>query len=75
MQNQKNEKPKIQGEGDYEGARVYDEKTAAYAKSGKVDKAAKDAKKAVEGSERAELEEAEKKGKSRAKGEDPEVKP
>lgn len=58
---------KIQGEGDYEAARVYDDATAKFAKSGKVEKAAQDAKKAVDGPERAELERAEAEGKSHAK--------
>jgi hypothetical protein len=65
------DKMKNQGEGDREGARQYNKDTEAYAKSGKVDKAAQDAEKAMEGKERKELLEAEREGKEHAKGEDP----
>ena len=50
--------PKIQGEGDYESARKYDAEQEAFAKSGKVDGAAKEAADALDGQEGAELEKA-----------------
>ncbi len=67
------DKPKNQGEGDKESARKYNEAAEAFAKSGKVDKAAKDAEKALDGSERDELMKAERAGKARSKGEDPQL--
>ena len=48
----------IQGEGNYDAARRYDEEQHAFAKSGKVDKAAHEAEAAIEGPEAAELERA-----------------
>ena len=65
------DKWKNQGEGDKESARKYNEATEAFAKSGKVDKAAKDAEKALDGSEHDELLKAEQAGKARSTGEDP----
>ncbi len=50
--------PNIQGEGDYESARKYDAEQEAFAKSGKVDGAAKEAAEALDGPEGAELEKA-----------------
>ena len=49
---------KNQGEGDYESARKYDAEQEAFAKSGKVDQAAKDAEAALDGPEGGELEKA-----------------
>ena len=49
---------KIQGEGNYDAARRYDKEQQAFAKSGKVDKAAHEAEAALEGPEAAELERA-----------------
>jgi hypothetical protein len=63
-----------QGEGDKVSAKIYNEKTTEFAKSGRVESAARDAKKALEGKERDELTSAEAKGKSRAREEDPQVK-
>jgi hypothetical protein len=60
---------KVQGEGDYESAKKFDDDEAAFVKSGRVDKAARDA----EPKSRAEADEmkrAEEIGKSRSKGED-----
>ncbi len=62
---------KNQGEGDKESAKKYNDATEAFAKSGKVEKAAKDAERALDGNERDELLKAEQAGKSHAKGEDP----
>jgi hypothetical protein len=64
---------KIQGEGDYEAARRYDKSARDFAQSGKVKPAADQAAPRSE-READELERAEEIGKSRAKGEDPQVK-
>ena len=58
----------IQGEGNYTAAKEYDEATTQFAKSGKVDEAAKAAKPKNAQEER-EMLEAEAKGKSHAKPE------
>jgi hypothetical protein len=59
---------KVQGEGNYDAAREYNEKTAEFAKDhDKVEKAAQDAKKAVEDPEADALEEAEKEGEAPAR--------
>ena len=62
---------KVQGEGDYDAARNYDEATRDFVKSGKVEQAARDAApaNAAEAAEAAELARAEQAGKSRSKGE------
>jgi hypothetical protein len=60
---------KVQGEGDYASAKKFDDEEAAFAKSGRVDQAARDA----EPKSRAEADEmakAEAIGRSRSKGED-----
>ena len=67
------DKWKNQGEGDKESDRKYNQATEAFAKSGKVGKAAKDAANALDGRERDELLKAEQAGKARAKGEDPQL--
>lgn len=57
---------KVQGEGDYEAARKYDKDAEAFAKSGKVDEAARDA--APETPAEADaMKKAEEEGKSHAK--------
>jgi hypothetical protein len=61
---------RVQGEGDYDAARRYDKGTTDYAKSGKVEEAARNAKPTSE-AEADELRRAESEGKSHAKGEDP----
>jgi hypothetical protein len=61
---------KVQGEGDYESAKKYDDAQAAFVKSGRVDQAAKDAE-PTSPVEAEEMREAEEAGKSRSKGEDP----
>jgi hypothetical protein len=60
---------KVQGEGDYESAKRFDDDEVAFVKSGRVDKAARDAepKSQVEADE---MKKAEEIGKSRSKGED-----
>lgn len=64
---------KNQGEGDNESAKKYNAATEEFAKSGKVEQAAKDAARALDGSEREELLKAEQAGKSHSKGEDPQL--
>ena len=56
----------VQGEGDYVSARKYQKEQQAFARSGKVEPAAKAAEEAIEGPEGAELERAR---KETAKGE------
>ena len=63
-----------EGEGNKTAAEAYNKAQHEFAKSGKVDPAAKSAERAVEGTERADLEKAEQIGKSHAKGEDPALK-
>lgn len=50
----------IQGEGNYDAAKKFDDAQAAFAKSGKVDAKAREAADAVDGSEADELEAASK---------------
>lgn len=57
---------KVQGEGDYDAARRYDQDVEAFAKSGKVDKAARDAAPKTEAEAEA-MKNAEEEGKSHAK--------
>jgi hypothetical protein len=61
---------KIQGEGDYEAARRYDDKTRQYVQSHDVEQAAREAAPESAGEQR-EMEQAEQQGKRRAKEEDP----
>ena len=64
------DKDQVQGEGDYEAARRYDKASRDFAKSGKVEPAARDAAPDdARGAE--ELERAEEEGKSHSKGEGP----
>jgi len=60
---------KVQGEGDYDSAKKFDDDEAAFVKSGRVDQAAREAppKSQAEADEMAKAEET---GKSRSKGED-----
>ena len=60
---------KVQGEGDYESAKKFDDEEAAFAKSGRVDQAARDAEPKSQ-AEADEMKKAEETGKSRSKGED-----
>jgi len=62
----------LQGEGDWESARRYDEATKAFVESGKVKEHA-DTTAKISPEEKCELEEAEKAAKERAKEEDPAV--
>jgi hypothetical protein len=61
---------KIQGEGDYEAARRYDDKTRQFVRSHDVEQEARDAAPENAGEQRA-MEQAEQEGKARAKEEDP----
>jgi hypothetical protein len=61
---------KVQGEGDYEAARRYDEAARGFAQSGKVEPAARKAA-PRDAQEAKDIEKAEDIGKSRSKGEDP----
>lgn len=59
----------VQGEGNYDAAREYDDAQRAFANSGRVERAARDA--APQSSDEArQLEQAEREGKSHSKGED-----
>jgi hypothetical protein len=63
---------KLQGEGNYEAARRYDESQKRFVQSGRMKKAAQDA--APKSAQEAEdLKRAEEAGKSRSKGEDPSI--
>ena len=64
---------KVQGEGNYDAAKEYDDEQHKFVESGKVDAAARAAKpKSPEEAE--EMKRAEEAGRSRAKEEDPAVK-
>ena len=60
---------KVQGEGDYDAARRYEEKLRDHVQHHDVEKEARDAAPASEGEER-DMEQAEEQGKRRAKEED-----
>jgi len=62
----------VQGEGNYEAAKEYDQAQRKFVKSGKVDAAARNAKPKSE-AEAKEMQRAEEAGRSHAKGEDPAV--
>lgn len=62
--------PRVQGEGDYEAARHYRKDVEAFVESGKVGEAMKDAAPRNDDEAR-QMEQAEKAGKARSKGEDP----
>jgi hypothetical protein len=65
-------KGEVQGEGNYEAARRYDEQQKKFVESGKVREAAENAAPESAAEER-EMQEAEDIGRSRAKEEDPAV--
>lgn len=64
----------IEGEGSYTGAKQYNDATKKFVDQGKVEKAAKDAKPKSE-QEARDMRDAERDGKSHAKGEDPALRP
>ncbi len=63
---------KVQGEGDYEAAKRFNQSEQAFVKAGKVEQAAADAPPLTQ-EEAQELQRAEEKGRSKSKGEDPQV--
>lgn len=63
-----------QGEGNREAAKAYNEGATRTARSGIVPGKAAEARDALDGPEGDELRDAEREGRSRAKGEDPQVK-
>lgn len=60
---------KVQGEGNYESAKKFDDDEVAFVKSGRVDQAARDAEPRSQ-AEADEMNKAVEVGKSRSKGED-----
>jgi len=64
---------RVQGEGNYDAAREFDEAQRRFVESGNVDAGARAARPTTEG-EQQEMLDAERKAKSRAKEEDPAVK-
>ncbi|MBD3812573.1 MAG: hypothetical protein IE917_10170 [Betaproteobacteria bacterium] len=60
-------KPRIQGEGDYDSAKKYDEQARAFADSGKVEQAARAAA-PRNPQEQEDMQRAEREGRSHAKG-------
>ena len=62
---------KVEGEGSYSAAKVYDDATRDFIAKGKVSAAAAEAKRAVDSSEGPELALAEAKGKAHAASENP----
>jgi len=64
------DRPNIQGEGDYESGKRYDEATKRFVEQGKVKPAAEKAR-TDDPAELADLERAEQAGRERAKEEDP----
>lgn len=69
MSEQKQKQKDIQGEGDKESARHYDEATREFVESGKVEEAVEQAK----GQDPQEADKAEREGRERAKEQDPAV--
>ena len=72
MNDQPTHDKELQGEGSYDASRRYDKAATDFAKSGKVDEAARAAQPASDEEARS-LERAEQEGKAHAKGEDPAV--
>lgn len=64
-----------QGEGNRTAAREYNKAQQEFAKSGKVEQAARSAERALDTDESKELKRAEEIGRSHSHGEDPAVKP
>ena len=62
-----------EGEGNRTAARVYNDATERFAKSGRVEESGERAKQALESGERRDLERAEEIGKSRMREEDPAI--
>lgn len=66
--------PKNEGEGSRTAAKEYDEKAQRFVKNEDVESKAEEARDAVESDEEGALEEAEKRGKEKARDFDPQVK-
>lgn len=66
------DRPNIQGEGDYESGKRYDEATKRFVEQGKVGPAAEKAR-TDDPAELADLERSEREGRERARGEDPQL--
>ena len=66
--------PKNEGEGSRTAAKEYDEKTQRFVKNEDVESKAQEARDAVESDDEGVLEEAEKRGKEKAREFDPQVK-
>jgi len=62
----------LQGEGNYDAAREFDQAEEKFVKSGKVEQAARDAEPKNE-KEKEEIERAEEQAREHAKGEDPQL--
>jgi len=62
----------LQGEGNYDAAREFDQAEEKFVKSGKVEQAARDAEPKNE-KEKQEIERAEEQAREHAKGEDPQL--
>jgi hypothetical protein len=62
----------VEGEGSYSGTKDYNERTKKFVQSGQVEEAARNAEPTSEEEQRA-MQEAERIGKARSKGEDPEL--
>lgn len=69
-QQQQQGKDRVQGEGDYDAARRYDQGAREFAQSGQVGEATRNAR-PTSAEEADELRRAEREGQSHAKGEDP----
>ena len=64
--------PAVQGEGDYQAARRYNESVESYVKNNDVEEAARAAE-PTSAEETRDLLEAEREGRAHAKGEDPQI--
>jgi hypothetical protein len=65
--------PKNEGEGSRTAAAEYNKKTQEFVEKGEVEKQAEEAVKALDSAEADALRKAEEEGRSRARGEDPQV--
>ena len=63
---------RVEGEGSYSGTREYNKRTKRFVESGRVEEAARKAEPDSE-EERREMQDAERIGKARSRGEDPEL--
>ncbi|HEX5476458.1 MAG TPA: hypothetical protein VFX09_01235 [Burkholderiales bacterium] len=68
--NKPREPGKVEGEGSYSGTRDYNERTRKFMDAGRVEQAARDAR-PESGEQEESIRKAERKGRARARGEDP----